>query len=316
MTDNTDFEKTAVSTTDIDATQAVATPVAERTTMSANVECPVCRTPNPPSERYCIDCGFLLAQQPVEVEALPELSSAGVLATPDGSREFLLKPGENTVGRENADILLNHNSVSRRHAVIRVEEGLVAIEDAGSTNGTFVNGSQIERDTPTELFDGVELRFGNEALILRLSSPQEKVEGEGEVLLEPTEEDTWECEAPADMEAYEGAEADETSTGEVQVPAPVARLKSKDGLLVFDLSPGAYKIGRRQGDNDIVIPDPYTSGRHADLAVDYGKVVVTDIGSSNGTSVNGAKIESNAPCEVHPGDEIVVGQMALMLEAV
>jgi pSer/pThr/pTyr-binding forkhead associated (FHA) protein len=314
MNGTDDFEKTAV--TDINATQAISAPVAERTTMSANVECPVCRTPNSPSEIYCTDCGFMLAQQPVEVETPPEVPSVGVLTTPDGIREFVLKPGENSVGRENADILLTHNSVSRKHAKIAAEDGRVTVEDLGSTNGTYVDGARIEPNTPTEVKDGCELRFGNEAVVVKLPV---------EAAAEPSEEEIPECEASADMEAYEAAEAEGDATvgeapAEPVMEAPpvvaVARLKSRDGALSFDLAPGTYKLGRRQGENDIIIPDPYTSGRHADLVVEHNRIVLTDIGSSNGTIVNGAKIEPKSPCEVHVGDEITVGQYGLTLEAV
>ncbi len=48
-----------------------------------------------------------------------------------------------TIGRAECDVDLNDPDVSRRHAVVRrVDEGL-AIEDLGSTNGTFVNDRRV-----------------------------------------------------------------------------------------------------------------------------------------------------------------------------
>src|SRR5262245_21277202 len=60
---------------------------------------------------------------------------------------------------EDADVRIQDNSVSRRHA--RVEPGSdgYMVLDLGSTNGTFVNDKQLENPTP--LHDGDYLRVGN-----------------------------------------------------------------------------------------------------------------------------------------------------------
>ena len=65
-----------------------------------------------------------------------------------------------TIGREGCDIVLPDPEVSRRHAVMRVlENGGAAIEDLGSTNGTYINN---ERATgPTAVAPGDIVRFGN-----------------------------------------------------------------------------------------------------------------------------------------------------------
>jgi pSer/pThr/pTyr-binding forkhead associated (FHA) protein len=68
------------------------------------------------------------------------------------------RPGT-TIGRAECDIELNDPDVSRRHAVIRqVDDGL-AIEDLGSTNGTFVNDERISGIVP--IAAGHLIRFGN-----------------------------------------------------------------------------------------------------------------------------------------------------------
>jgi hypothetical protein len=60
--------------------------------------------------------------------------------------EFALAPGQYTVGRREADLLLaDDNQVSRRHAQLAVSEaGEATLTDAGSTNGTFVNNQRVE----------------------------------------------------------------------------------------------------------------------------------------------------------------------------
>ena len=65
-----------------------------------------------------------------------------------------------TIGREGCDVVLPDPEVSRRHAVMRVlDSGEVAIEDLGSTNGTYVNDQRAEGATPVAPGDVV--RLGN-----------------------------------------------------------------------------------------------------------------------------------------------------------
>jgi adenosylhomocysteinase len=69
---------------------------------------------------------------------------------------------ELVLGRENADVVLPDEETSRRHALIRPENGKAIIEDLGSTNGTFVNGARIEG--ATQLRGGEEIRVGETTL--------------------------------------------------------------------------------------------------------------------------------------------------------
>jgi predicted component of type VI protein secretion system len=51
--------------------------------------------------------------------------------------------GELVVGRENADLTVADEEVSRRHLAMRPHEDGVELEDLGSTNGTFVDGARL-----------------------------------------------------------------------------------------------------------------------------------------------------------------------------
>jgi pSer/pThr/pTyr-binding forkhead associated (FHA) protein len=64
-----------------------------------------------------------------------------------------------TIGRAECDVELNDPDVSRRHAVIRLVDAGLAVEDLGSTNGTFVNERRISGIV--ELAAGDRIRFGN-----------------------------------------------------------------------------------------------------------------------------------------------------------
>ncbi|MEM8737743.1 MAG: FHA domain-containing protein [Planctomycetota bacterium] len=68
-------------------------------------------------------------------------------------------------------------------------------------------------------------------------------------------------------------------------------------------------IGRRDG--DIVVNDSRVSRRHAEVSVQNGVWVVRDLGSSNGTWVNGEKIAGL--CELEEGDRLQVGRVTLVV---
>jgi len=52
-----------------------------------------------------------------------------------------VRDGETTIGRSReSGLFVDHGSVSRRHAVLRVAGSAWHIEDLGSANGTFVGG--------------------------------------------------------------------------------------------------------------------------------------------------------------------------------
>ncbi len=123
-------------------------------------------------------------------------------------------------------------------------------------------------------------------------------------------------------ETTEAVEIDEVEVcneavieAEQSAPNIVARLVAKDGSESFDLREGTYRIGRRAGANDIVISNPYCSGRHADLAISSDGFAIIDVGSTNGTFVNGVKIDANVKTESYrPASEITFGQAVFRLE--
>jgi pSer/pThr/pTyr-binding forkhead associated (FHA) protein len=65
---------------------------------------------------------------------------------------------ELSVGRLEADVVIEDSELSRRHAVFRVVDGMLEVEDLGSTNGTFVEGRRI--DAPTRVEHGGKVKLG------------------------------------------------------------------------------------------------------------------------------------------------------------
>jgi hypothetical protein len=77
----------------------------------------------------------------------------------------------------------------------------------------------------------------------------------------------------------------------------------------FSLARPAIIIGRTAG-NDVVVNHPEVSRRHASLTWDGRQFVIQDLGSANGTFVNGVRL--TAPQVLQPGDAIGLGPTVLL----
>lgn len=83
-----------------------------------------------------------------------------IITSPDGKRGILeLNKPVISIGRGSAnDLVLNDSSVSRFHAVIKIQPAQpIAIADRGSTNGVIINGRRITVDTPLKDKDTIKI---------------------------------------------------------------------------------------------------------------------------------------------------------------
>lgn len=71
---------------------------------------------------------------------------------------------------------------------------------------------------------------------------------------------------------------------------------------------GPVVIGRSAG-ADIVIGDDFVSGRHARVVPEGSEAVLEDLGSTNGTLLNGERV--SRPQTLRPGDVIAIGDVNL-----
>ncbi|UCG88089.1 MAG: FHA domain-containing protein, partial [Gemmatimonadota bacterium] len=72
----------------------------------------------------------------------------------------------------------------------------------------------------------------------------------------------------------------------------------------------------RGADNDVVLGDQAVSRRHAQLDRIDGVLHITDLGSLNGTQVNGRAIEPRVPHPLQEGDTVGIGGFTLTVRAV
>jgi hypothetical protein len=148
------------------------------------VYCTNCGHLNPEGANFCSSCGSALAvlagdrtlklhavdpmqdapgtQDDVVVELGDVATDAGVLVVRSGASAGQRIPLDlqlTRLGRHpHSDVTLDDITVSRRHADIeRLDDGGYEVRDAGSLNGTYVNGKRVER---ARLNNGDEVQIG------------------------------------------------------------------------------------------------------------------------------------------------------------
>lgn len=98
---------------------------------------------------------------PEEAANLEGLSGYAIVVEkgPRKGLTFILREGNTTVGRHpESDIFLNDVTVSRHHCRFVAKGDSLAVEDSGSTNGTYLNDERV---------DSAQLAAGDEVLIGR-----------------------------------------------------------------------------------------------------------------------------------------------------
>jgi pSer/pThr/pTyr-binding forkhead associated (FHA) protein len=292
-----DLGKTQALTNDPNRTQMGTAPTADpnRTMMGTAptlnatitikpIQCPVCKTFNPAGVMFCVECGLIFDRAlPGDAFGAPAVQLP-VLVENTG-REHVVRPGVNVVGRE-GDVLLADARVSRKHAQITSEAGAMAVEDLGSTNGTFLNGTRLNAGEKKVVNQGDTVSFGG--LELKLSLPG--VAGATNVL----------------------------GGGRTAAIATPPRVEAAPAVLVgegaeYPLKKGINSFGRKS-ENDVAIVDPYVSGRHGQIEIAEDGIYLTDTGSTNGTMLNDAKLTPNQRTQITPDDEIRLGSMTFRVQ--
>ena len=183
--------------------------------------------------------------------------------------------------------------VSRRHARVTHDGDGWWIEDLDSTNGTSVDGAIIA--APTLLRDGTTIRIGEQTL---------------RVL---TIHDTAKAGPPRSASHKRPTGPPSARRGAPLKPFSHEALSLSDATVVHRVVLGArvLKIGRDRS-NDVKIRDPNVSRFHAELRGEDGAYVLRDLGSLNGTRLEGKLVES---ARVGIGSEIGIGAFRIVLTA-
>jgi len=90
--------------------------------------------------------------------------SLAIIDGSDAGNVFRINKPRVTIGRSNADFVINDTEASRQHAAIEVRDTTYLLSDLASTNGTLVDGKKITE--PVELQDKSEFVIGTTTLML------------------------------------------------------------------------------------------------------------------------------------------------------
>ncbi|WP_224362030.1 FHA domain-containing protein [Hyalangium versicolor] len=254
-----------------------------------------------------------------------------VVRHPDGSETEHELSGELKIGRQDGnDLILSEGGVSRQHARVFVEGGKVMLEDLGSANGTYVDEERIEGATP--LTPQSQVVLGDYAL--KLKAPARPASGAMRSRAPrsaPAPEVGSEEGAPRATRALPSvkpARPPGSALAKRERPAPSAAPAEGGGggsgpVLRGLTGPWANKtyplknkllVGRAPP-AVVLLEDDSISRKHAEVERSpRGKVTLRDLGSANGTLLNGERL-GQEPVELNPGDIIQFGMVELVFEA-
>jgi pSer/pThr/pTyr-binding forkhead associated (FHA) protein len=205
--------------------------------------------------------------------------------------------------------------VSRQHAEIRLQaEGYVLIDT--SVNGTYVNGERAGKTRRLSRADVI--RIGNDEFRFYSDPPPASPTSLPRVPAvdapSPATPPSGASERLSDTMHGLPASAPARTTPPSGTAGPLASLLFRSGQLKGKRVPinvPVVNIGR--GDyNDIVIADPSVSTMHAKLQRREDVWILTDLGSTNGTFIEGEQLSGEQP--LGPGTTIRFGDIAALFE--
>ncbi|MEU5658362.1 FHA domain-containing protein [Streptomyces sp. NPDC047737] len=260
-------------------------------------------------------------------------------------RTWTLDPSRSyTLGRDpQGDLMIDDARVSWRHATISWNGRGWSIEDHGSTNGTYVQGRRIQQQ---EIGPGTAVHLGNATDGPRLSltaaagagvqggqavgaqqapvhqphqapvqqphqapvqPPQQQ--GAGGWPGGPAQQQGWQ-QAPVPHQQGHGGGAG--APGGAAGAPPVYGDRSPTTFHQLDLG-RVMRIGRAL-ENELVVSDLQVSRLHAEFrATPDGRFEIRDLGSHNGTYVNGQPLSKSGSALIGPNDIVGVGHSTFRL---
>ncbi|MFN8563876.1 MAG: FHA domain-containing protein [Anaerolineae bacterium] len=200
------------------------------------------------------------------------------------SHELVLNEGASaSIGRlETNEICIKEQHVSRQHAIIEYRDGMFVITDNASANGVFINDQRLTGAYPLIAGDVIRLYVPTLSFAALVTDEEQRHATEAGVPLA----------SPADA-----ANGRLVITGGPEQGNTIS-------LLLDSLTVGR---ATSSADWEICLKDPAVSRPHARLERLDGNWVLYDLGSANGTAVNGTPVVNEAGRVLHDGDVITLG---------
>ncbi|MFD9822387.1 ABC transporter ATP-binding protein/permease [Streptomyces violascens] len=237
---------------------------------------------------------------------MPELvlELNGSTWTLDPSRSY-------TLGRDpQGDLVVDDARVSWRHATISWGGRSWVIEDHGSTNGTYVQGQRIHQ---MEIGPGSSIHLGNAT-----DGPRLNLSGAAAAAYAQPAPAQQAQAAPAHPQPQQAPPQQQWQQQPQQAQVPQQQGGGAAGAppVYGDRSPTTFhqvalgrvmRIGRAL-ENELVVSDLQVSRHHAEFhATPDGRMEIRDLGSHNGTYVNGQPVAKGGTALLGPNDIVGVG---------
>jgi pSer/pThr/pTyr-binding forkhead associated (FHA) protein len=200
---------------------------------------------------------------------------------------YLPEGGRATIGRlDNNDICIKESHVSRQHATIEYQDGVFFVVDNGSANGVYVNDQRISEPFP--LIAGDVIRLLVPVIAFNAVLPHET--------------------ALTDAESS-------TIHGAVGHGRLVITTGVQEGSAIL-LRWSSLRVGRATANAEweVCLPDPSVSRPHARMDYVDENWILYDLGSANGTLVNGTPVNEKGRL-LRDGDLITFGTTVLLFRA-
>ncbi|AZM88531.1 FHA domain-containing protein [Streptomyces sp. W1SF4] len=239
-------------------------------------------------------------------------------------RTWTLDPSRSySLGRDpQGDVVIDDARVSWRHATISWNGRGWALEDHGSTNGTYVHGARVQQ---TELVPGTPVHLGNATDGPRLNPSA--AQAQQPAYQAPAQQQAYQAQgqAPAQQQPRQQPAWDQQPQQQPYVPQqqgggagggiPAQQGAAAPGYAGDHRSPTTFHqiaVGRvmrigRALENELVVSDLQVSRHHAEFRSTGGRFEIHDLGSHNGTYVNGQPLPKSGTALLGPNDIVGVG---------
>ncbi len=218
-------------------------------------------------------------------------------------------PGEITFGRDAArcQIVVHHKNVSGRHATFKLQP--LSVVDDGSTSGTWIGSVRLAPGQVHPLDANSLVAVGPVPVAMPV------VQQLAAVIFGGAGARPAAAGAVGAVGAGAGPAGAAVAAAAAQGAGPRKKHKTVIGQVQLGGATGvAFKSIGRTEENDITIPHPQISSKHALLHKIQGQLFVEDRGSANGTYVRGQRIPPGQKVPVQSGEKIFIGPMPLLIQ--
>lgn len=186
-----------------------------------------------------------------------------------------------TIGRNpDCDLILSGSKVSRQHATISIKNNSVILQDLNSSNGTFLDGNRLAPQAEVLMPSGSIVKIGDAELKIAEMAPKTPAVSEPVAVSDPTQSILWYRIEKSDWK---------------QIP--------------FDRS---ITIGR-DAECGLALDEGHVSRNHCTVTQQNGVFTVSDLGSHNGTYLEGVLLKPNIPVQIYPGQYFSIGRVSMTI---